>query len=218
MPGAAGSTCRPRICAVSASAKRSCARGSAARRCWPCCASKATGRGRRELQAAGHRLRTKSDSEIALHLYEDLGASFLRQLRGEFALALWDDTNQVLLAVLPDRLLHRVKRILPAGEQAGSGESFDWLGLALFAPAPLHLEMARDNREFTGGEQGKYQYALDEILEISVSRSFLWPTEAGLCSFKISLYEGDQKLESCPDGESLSIEVPERRREVFWTT
>ncbi|MGA2795313.1 MAG: asparagine synthase (glutamine-hydrolyzing) [Roseiarcus sp.] len=53
---------------------------------------------RRELQAAGHRLRTASDSEIALHLYEDLGASFLQALRGEFAFALWDDNNQVLLA------------------------------------------------------------------------------------------------------------------------
>jgi asparagine synthase (glutamine-hydrolysing) len=53
---------------------------------------------RRELQAAGHRLRTASDSEIALHLYEHLGASVLRLLRGEFAFALWDDNSQVLLA------------------------------------------------------------------------------------------------------------------------
>src|SRR5262245_41263294 len=52
----------------------------------------------KELQAAGHRLRTKSDSEIALHLYEDLGAACLEQLRGEFALLLWDETNQVLFA------------------------------------------------------------------------------------------------------------------------
>ena len=52
---------------------------------------------RRELLAAGHRLRTASDSEIALHLYEDLGASVLEVLRGEFAFALWDDNNQVLL-------------------------------------------------------------------------------------------------------------------------
>ncbi len=51
-----------------------------------------------ELQAAGHRLRTASDSEIALHLYEDLGASCLKVLHGEFAFALWDDSNQVLLA------------------------------------------------------------------------------------------------------------------------
>ena len=52
----------------------------------------------RELEAAGHRLRTRSDSEIALHLYEDLGAASLERLRGEFAILLWDETNQVLFA------------------------------------------------------------------------------------------------------------------------
>ena len=52
----------------------------------------------KELEAGGHRLRTRSDSEIALHLYEDLGAACLAQLRGEFALVLWDETNQALFA------------------------------------------------------------------------------------------------------------------------
>ena len=52
----------------------------------------------KELESKGHRLRTRSDSEIALHLYEDLGAACLAQLRGEFALLLWDETNQLLFA------------------------------------------------------------------------------------------------------------------------
>jgi asparagine synthase (glutamine-hydrolysing) len=39
---------------------------------------------RRDLEARGHRFRTKSDSEIALHLYEDHGAQALQHLRGEF--------------------------------------------------------------------------------------------------------------------------------------
>src|SRR5215471_14841357 len=43
---------------------------------------------RQELQQQGHRLRTKTDSEIALHLYEDLGVHCLEHLRGEFALVL----------------------------------------------------------------------------------------------------------------------------------
>jgi asparagine synthase (glutamine-hydrolysing) len=52
----------------------------------------------RELQGRGHRLRTRSDSEIALHLYEELGAQCLHQLRGEYAFVLWDEPNQVLFA------------------------------------------------------------------------------------------------------------------------
>src|SRR5499425_3945446 len=51
-----------------------------------------------ELEQSGHRLRTRSDSEIALHLYEDLGAQCLHRLRGEFAFVLWDETNRTLLA------------------------------------------------------------------------------------------------------------------------
>jgi len=53
---------------------------------------------RRELEARGHRFRTHSDSEIALHLYEDIGVHCLPQLRGEFAFALWDANNQTLFA------------------------------------------------------------------------------------------------------------------------
>ena len=53
---------------------------------------------RSELEAAGHRLRTRSDSEIALHLYRDLGPQCLHRLRGEFALVIWDEANRMMFA------------------------------------------------------------------------------------------------------------------------
>ena len=52
----------------------------------------------RELEQSGHRLRTGSDSEIALHLYEDLGTQCLHRLRGEFAFVLWDQSNRTIFA------------------------------------------------------------------------------------------------------------------------
>ena len=52
----------------------------------------------RELESRGHRLRTRSDSEIALHLYEELGPQCLHQLRGEFAFVIWDEKEQTLFA------------------------------------------------------------------------------------------------------------------------
>src|SRR5262249_35101952 len=55
-------------------------------------------RAQRDLEGRGHRLRTRSDSEIALHLYEDLGTACLRHLRGEFAFALWDGPTDPLFA------------------------------------------------------------------------------------------------------------------------
>jgi len=53
---------------------------------------------RDELQARGHKFRTKSDSEIALHLYEDYGPECLHHLRGEYAFVVWDERNQRMIA------------------------------------------------------------------------------------------------------------------------
>jgi len=53
---------------------------------------------RRELEGRGHRFRTNSDSEIAVHLYEDFGVHCLQKLRGEFAFVLWDEGSQTLFA------------------------------------------------------------------------------------------------------------------------
>jgi asparagine synthase (glutamine-hydrolysing) len=55
-------------------------------------------RQRRELERRGHLFRTRSDSEIALHLYEEFGAHCVQQLRGEFAFVLWDEANQTVFA------------------------------------------------------------------------------------------------------------------------
>lgn len=52
---------------------------------------------RAELLKRGHALRTESDTECIVHLYEDHGADFVSHLRGMFAIALWDDDKQELL-------------------------------------------------------------------------------------------------------------------------
>jgi asparagine synthase (glutamine-hydrolysing) len=53
---------------------------------------------RARLESRGHRFSTGSDSELVLHLYEENDVACLRDLRGEFALALWDARRARLFA------------------------------------------------------------------------------------------------------------------------
>ncbi|ORZ19899.1 hypothetical protein BCR42DRAFT_225899 [Absidia repens] len=55
-----------------------------------------------ELKAKGHQFKTQSDSELALHYYEDYDTDFVEQLRGEFAVAIWDE-RKGRLTVARDR-------------------------------------------------------------------------------------------------------------------
>lgn len=52
---------------------------------------------RRVLEAAGHRFATHSDSEVAVHAYEQYGDAFLNRLDGMFGLALWDRRRKRLV-------------------------------------------------------------------------------------------------------------------------
>jgi asparagine synthase (glutamine-hydrolysing) len=85
---------------------------------------------RPELEARGHRYRTRSDTETILHLYEEDGERAVEKLHGMFAFALWDRKQKKLLlardrlgikplyyAVTDDELLFasEIKAILAAG-------------------------------------------------------------------------------------------------------
>ena len=52
---------------------------------------------RAELKALGHRFRTRSDTEVLVHAYEEYGDRFIERLSGQFAIALWDGRRQRLL-------------------------------------------------------------------------------------------------------------------------
>jgi asparagine synthase (glutamine-hydrolysing) len=109
---------------------------------------------RQTLEAAGHRFRTRSDTETILHLYEEHGTDCLRHLRGMFAFAIWDETKK-LLFLARDRLgikplfwgtwqgrLHFASEIKALQARPGAPQEIDWNGFDAFftygyIPAPL---------------------------------------------------------------------------------
>lgn len=58
---------------------------------------------RQGLEQGGHRLASRADTEVLVHLYEDLGDEFVQQLNGMFAVALWDESRSRFL-LIRDRL------------------------------------------------------------------------------------------------------------------
>jgi len=76
---------------------------------------------RAQLEKRGHRFRTHCDTEVIPHLWEDSQEAMFAQLRGQFALALWDQQRERLI-LARDRL--GICPLYWARSRAGGGE---WL-------------------------------------------------------------------------------------------
>jgi asparagine synthase (glutamine-hydrolysing) len=108
---------------------------------------------RNELLAKGHVFRTKADTEVILHLYEELGDNCVDRLDGMFTFAIWDSINRTLflardrLGIKPlfysfepgRRLIFgsEIKTVLEAGVslKADPQALYDYLSL-MYAPTP----------------------------------------------------------------------------------
>jgi asparagine synthase (glutamine-hydrolysing) len=94
---------------------------------------------RADLEKRGHRFYTHSDTEVIVHLYEDLGADCVNRLRGMFAFALYDERRGKLL-IARDRLGKKPLHYALAGNRFLFGSEIK----AILAVAP---ELASVNQE-----------------------------------------------------------------------
>lgn len=91
-----------------------------------------------ELTARGHHLRTRSDTEVVVHAWEEWGEGAFERFNGQWALALWDARRQELV-LSRDRLGVRPLHLAEAGGRLHFASEVR----ALFAGAP-GLERALD--------------------------------------------------------------------------
>ncbi len=107
---------------------------------------------RAELEAAGVRFRTQSDTEVIVRLFERDGAAMAAQLRGMFALAIWDAAAESLFLARDPfgikplyfaddgktlRVASQVKALLAGGHAGRAGPNpAGHVGFALFGSVP----------------------------------------------------------------------------------
>ncbi|MGE5838267.1 MAG: asparagine synthase (glutamine-hydrolyzing), partial [Acidobacteriota bacterium] len=122
---------------------------------------------RSELEAAGHAFRTRTDTEILVHGYEQWGEACVERFRGMFAFAIWDERNRRLMlgrdrlgvkplyyAELPGRGLvfgSEIKSLLmdPAVSRAWRPDALDSFLTLLYVPAPATIY--RDVQKLAAG-------------------------------------------------------------------
>ncbi len=142
---------------------------------------------RRELEAKGRVFRSNSDTEVLLHLYAESGMGMLSQLRGMFALILWDASARKLFVARDPygikplyysddgwqfRAASQVKALKAGGKLSGAAEPAAIAGFYLFGSVPEPWTIYRGIYAL---EAGHYL----EVDELGASDPVCWSDVAG---------------------------------------
>jgi asparagine synthase (glutamine-hydrolysing) len=91
------------------------------------------------LEGRGHRFRSRTDTEVLIHLYEEVGDAFVERVDGMFALALWDTRRRRLL-LARDRL--GIKPLFIQERHDGLAFASELRALRATADGPQDIDVA----------------------------------------------------------------------------
>ncbi|MFT6268761.1 MAG: asparagine synthase (glutamine-hydrolyzing) [Alphaproteobacteria bacterium] len=141
---------------------------------------------RNKLSVSGYQFATDSDSEIALHLYHERGMQVASELRGEFAVIIADEREQIMIAIRDHFGVKPLYYAVVNGNVFFASEIKALLALGV--PAKWNIEGATDglgrSHEITEFEgvysvpQGSYAIAKDGIVRIFSYWDWEFPTAA----------------------------------------
>lgn len=121
---------------------------------------------RQNLEKKGCQFRTKSDTEVLLHLYADKGASMVHDLRGMFAFVIWDRIKQGMFLARDHfgikplyyadngrtiRIASQVKALLAGGQVQRDLEPAGQVGFFLWGYIPDPYTLYRSIRSVPAG-------------------------------------------------------------------
>jgi asparagine synthase (glutamine-hydrolysing) len=121
---------------------------------------------RKDLEAKGYIFRSQSDTEVLLHLYFDKGEAMVHDLRGMFALAIWDAERRTLFLTRDPygikplyyaddgwtlRFASQVKALLAGSAIAQDADPAGQVGFYLFGTVPEPFTTYRAIRALPAG-------------------------------------------------------------------
>ncbi len=131
---------------------------------------------REQLLENGHELKTNSDTETIVHLYEDYGLDFVQHLRGMFGIALWDVKKQRLV-LARDRIGEKPLYYARQGEKLFFGSEIKAI-LQASVSRTVNPQAVCDflAAGYVGGDQTFYK----EISKLAPGHLLVWDKQDGV--------------------------------------
>ena len=150
------------------------------------------------------------------HYYEWVGSGYFDCLKAGGSMHRVDRmVHAIMFAYDHDRIYIRLDFANRKGLKSIEKLAFR---ISFYTPEPVMIQLTASPDGYAGERLGRYQYALDDILELAVERTAIWPKGFGSAAMTITLFVDKQAVESWPENEPIQLDIPAKGAELFWPT